>query len=86
MSPQARTHEDPTLHSIKSTLLDAIQVVLERELKAARKAHHIHPNLRFKELGRIRNDDVDGLGIRRLTQIAERLGIVVEINVKLPRR
>jgi hypothetical protein len=81
-----RANEDQTLTSIKSTPIDAIKDVIEDELRAGRRAHHINPNLRAYELNNVRNDNVGAIGVRRLTQLADWLGIEVEIVVKPPRR
>lgn len=85
MSVHETAYAEPTLAAAKSALADAIQEVLERDVQAARKAHHLHPHLRLKELNYVKNGDVACVGFRRLAQIADGLGIKVELQVTLPR-
>ncbi|WP_417582936.1 hypothetical protein [Pelagibacterium sp.] len=80
------SYEERTFHQLKDTLATAIQEVLESDRHAGRVAHQLYPHLRAKELNKIKNGDISGVGYRRLSQIADALRIKVKIEVETPKR
>lgn len=86
MSDAYNPHEDELYVAIREPLLDAIQAVLQADVFAARKAHHVSPHLRLKDLNKIKNDDVADFSARRLANIARGLGIKLKsFELELPR-
>lgn len=78
-------HDDELYKLIRDELIDAIQVVLTADKRAARKAHRISPHLRLKDLNNIKNDEVADYSVRRFANIAAGLGIrVAAFQIELP--
>jgi hypothetical protein len=78
-------HTDHLYRAVLDDLLDAIQVVLTADKLAARKAHHVSPHLRLKDLNNLKNDnDLCNYGARRIFNIAQGLGIKVKLEIELP--
>ena len=74
---------DAEYEALRGALTDAILTVLERPGQTGRKAHTIHPHVRAKHIGELRRGESQW-GMKRLNRVAKSLGIVCEIQVRLP--